>query len=115
MDEHVAALYQTELLRREPSILVWSIGTPGAPPKGTLDPDILIWCEEKGFILVTNNRSSLPVHLTDHLEQGRHVPGIFVLNRKMGIGKTLEELHFVWGAGDPAEYVDRISYLPVSR
>ena len=76
----------------------WRVGLPGAPPLGTLDPDILTWCEAKGFILVTNNRRSLAVHLTDHLAQSRHVPGIFVMNSKMSIGDTLEELPMIWGA-----------------
>jgi hypothetical protein len=32
---------------------------------------------------VTNNRKSKPRHLADHLAGGRHVPGIFVLARRL--------------------------------
>lgn len=96
-------------------MVVWRVGLPGAPPLGTLDPDILTWCEAKSFILVTNNRKSLPVHLTDHLAQGRHVLGIFVMNPRMSIGETLEELRLIWGAGDPTEYADLITHLPATR
>jgi predicted PolB exonuclease-like 3'-5' exonuclease len=28
---------------------VWAIGDPNTPPKGTLDPDILLWCERYDF------------------------------------------------------------------
>ncbi len=62
----------------------------GVPPRGTLDPEILVWCEQNGTILVTNNRASMPVHLHDHLAEGRHIPGIFILNSKMGIRQTDE-------------------------
>ena len=55
------------------------VGEPGElniPPLGS---DILNWCELNGFIVVTNNRNSMPVHLAEHLAQNRYIPGIFVL------------------------------------
>jgi Domain of unknown function (DUF5615) len=60
MDENLAPIYQIQLRRKEPDLVVWAIGDPNTPPKGTLDPDILIWCEKYDFILVTNNRSLCP-------------------------------------------------------
>jgi hypothetical protein len=54
----------------------------GCPDYGTLDPDILIWCEENEFILVTNNRKSMPVHLQDHLAENRRATGYFCFKRK---------------------------------
>lgn len=89
LDEHVDPIYRTELLKREPTMTIWRIGILAAPPKGTLDPDILRWCEENNFILVTNNRKSMPRHLSDHLADGRHIAGIFELNPAMSIGETL--------------------------
>jgi hypothetical protein len=59
LDEHVEPTYRTQLLRAAPDLEVWLIGDPGAPPRGTLDPDILIWCEENSFTLITNNRTSI--------------------------------------------------------
>ena len=79
MDENVTPIYATQLRRKR----------PGTPPKSTLDPDILIWCEDNGFILVTNNRKSMPVHLADNMAESRHIPGIFVLNSDLSIGKIL--------------------------
>jgi hypothetical protein len=114
LDENVDPLYRQELLRREPSLVVWRVGDISAPPDSTLDPDILTWCEQHAFILVTNNRKSMPSHLQNHLAQGRHVPGILVLNSKMSVGETIEELVLIWGASDEKEYHDRISFLPVS-
>lgn len=62
LDEHIPLLYRTQLVRRVPELTVRIIGDPDAPPRGTLDPDILIWCEIHNFILVTNNRKSMPKH-----------------------------------------------------
>lgn len=114
LDENVDPLYRQELLRREPAMVVWRVGDISAPPDSTLDPDILIWCEQQSFILVTNNRKSMPLHLQDHLAQGRKIPGILVMNPKMSVGETLEELLLIWGASEGEEYYDRISFLPVS-
>ncbi len=114
LDENLAALYRTEFGKREPTMIVWKIGDPGVPPKGTSDPKILCWCEEQGFVLVTNNRKSMPDHLSEHLATGRHIPGIIELNPKMGIGETIEELALIWEASDPNEYQDTILYLPLT-
>jgi hypothetical protein len=113
LDENVDPLFRTELLKREPEIVVWKVGDPYAPHKGTLDPEILCWCEEHSFILLTNNRKSMPNHLRDHLSNGRHIPGIFELNSNLTINETIEELLLIWEASDLAEYRDIIIYLPL--
>ncbi len=114
LDENVDVLYHTQLLKREPTIVAGRVGTPGAPPKGSPDAAILSWCEENSFILLTNNRRSMPVHLQDRLAQGRHVPGILVINTGMSIGETIEELLLIWGASQENEYRDRIWFMPLS-
>lgn len=114
LDENVDPLFRVQLLKHEPDMVVWRIGDPTTPPPGTIDPDILRWCEMTGFILVTNNRKSMPEHLRDHLAVGRHMPGIFELNPNLSIGETIEELILVWGASEAEEYRDKVIYLPLS-
>ena len=113
LDEHVGVPLEKALKRHSPDIVVWRIGEPGTPPIGTLDPDILIWCERRGFALVTNNRSTMPVHLSERIAAGRYVPPIFILNPKMSIGETAEELYLLWATAEPEEYADRLNYLPI--
>lgn len=113
LDENVHPLYRTELLKRERTLVVWRVGMVGVPPRGTLDPDILNWCEKHTFILVTNNRASMPPHLKDHLTQGRHIPGILIMNDKMSVSETIEELLLIWAASAENEYTDKMVYLPL--
>lgn len=113
LDEHIPPLYRTQLVRQEPELVVRLIGDPDAPPKGTLDPDILLWCEVKNFILVTNNRKSMPKHLAEHLAQDRHIPGIFVMDLARNIGEVITELIVIAKASYDDEYQDRIEYLPI--
>jgi hypothetical protein len=65
-------------------------------------------------VLVTNNRTSMPPHLTDHVAQGRHVPGIFIMNPNMSIGDTIEELILIVATSEVDEYQDSIRYLPIT-
>lgn len=113
LDEHVDPLYRRELLRGAPQLIVWRIGDVSAPPAGTLDPEILEWCESNSFILVTNNRRSMPIHLRDHLSRGGHVPGILELNPDSSIGATVDELILLYAASQIEEYRDLIVYLPL--
>lgn len=114
LDEHVDPALRTQLIRHEPDLVVWMLGDPGAPKRGTPDPEILLWCEANGFLLVTANRKSMPVHLRAHLSAGHHVPGILVLNPGMTIGATLDELLLIWGASEAEEYRDLLLYLPLT-
>ena len=112
IDENVNPIYAQQL-RRQPDIVVQVVGEPATPPKGTLDPEILIWCETYDSVLVTNNRSSMPVHLADHIAKNRHVPGILILNPDMSVGETLDELILIAEYSFENEYQDRIVFLPI--
>ena len=114
LDENVDPMYRAQLLRRQPDLVVWAVGDPGAPPVGSPDADILSWCEDHGFILITSNRKSMPGHLADHLTSGRHVPGIFTLNPDMSVGQTIDELLLIAAISDDFEYQDYIVYLPMT-
>lgn len=114
LDENVERALATALQRRLPEAAVWMAGDPGAPPRGTLDPDVLLWCEANAFCLLTNNRSTMPGHLRDHLAAGRHVPGIFVLSPAMSLGAIVNELELLWAASEVEEYRDLLLYLPLT-
>ena len=112
-DENATPEFRDQLLARAPDMRVFVIGDGIAPPKSTPDRDILLWIEANDCILATYNYSSMPVHLSGHLAQGHHVPGIVQLNPDMSMGGILEDLLLMWGAGLPDEFMDRISYLPL--
>ena len=64
LDENVSLNVQTQLKRLGNEIVVLAVGDPDAPSKGTQDPEILLWLEANDFILVTENRRTMPDHLT---------------------------------------------------
>ncbi len=113
LDEHVNRAIQRQLRRLDLRLEVLSIGELGAPPTGTSDPDILIWLEQNGYILVTENRSTIPVHLFEHFAAGRHIPGIFWIRSDIGLGRVIEELYLIWLASTAEEYQDRTLFIPL--
>ncbi len=112
LDEHVNPAIQRQLRRLDPEIEVLLIGNPAAPPKGTLDPDLLIWLEDNDYILVTENRSTIPVHLADHFAREQHIPGIFWIRPNVAIGAIIEELYLIWLVSTAEEYQNRTLFIP---
>ena len=113
LDENMPPVYRDQLLNHQPDLIVWMVGDPGVPPKGTQDPEILLWCESNNFVLVTNNRRSMPVHLAEHIAQGHYVPGILVLRFKADMGRVIDELITIAGASFENEYQNRLEYIPL--
>jgi hypothetical protein len=110
-DENLPPALAWHLLHLEPAIAVLAVGSPGAPAKGTPDNEILRWIEERNYLLVTNNRTSMPGQLQSHLATGHHIPGILITPYPLNIGWVVEALLLVWGAGLPGEFRDQITYL----
>ncbi len=114
LDENIDRAVRVQLLRLEPEMDVLAVGDPGAPPLSATDPDILLWIEEAGRVLVTGNRRTMPGHVRNHLQAGHHIPGIFVATARLSLGEVIEELHLIWGASEAEEYQDLMLYLPLS-
>ena len=106
LDENLPPRLQQAVKRRAAEMVVRRVGAPDAPPFQADDPSILSWCDEHYFILVTNNRRSMPVHLRAHLDAGQHVPGILVALDTLPLRQIVDELVLIWGASEMEEYRD---------
>ena len=114
LDEHIDHVVRRELLRRQPEIDVKVIGEANAPARSAPDPELLIWCEENTYILVTNNRKTMPRHLKDHFSAGHQIPGILVLRPSITLGQLIGELLAIWRADQPERFHNLLIYLPLS-
>lgn len=113
LDEHVNRAIQRQLRRLEPQIEVLAVGDPDAPSKGMPDSELLIWLEANRYILVTENRSTIPVHLAEHFAAGRHSPGVLWIRPNTPLGRITEELYLIWAASTAEEYQDRALFIPL--
>ncbi len=116
LDENVPAALgkaiQNHNVAAVDSVDVVSVGYRQDLPLGIDDPDLLLWAEREGRILVTRDEHSIPYHLAAHLAAGHHSPGIFMIRRRSAIPQLLFMLVLAAYAGDPSHYKDRIEYIP---
>jgi hypothetical protein len=113
LDENLDPHLKAAVLRWDPTIDIIRVGDPGAPELSTLDPEILVYLETAQHILVTANRKSMPLHITDHLTAGRHHWGVFLVRKGTSIGRLAEELYLVWAASTSEEWIDQERRIPL--
>ena len=113
IDENTSPALADQLRRHKPTLEVISVGDDTAPPKGTLDPEILLWIENNNYTLITRNRKSMPDHLKDHLSMGHHIQGLLTLRPKASMGEIIEYLLLIWELVDINEYKDQIVHIPL--
>ena len=88
------------------------VGDPADLPCGSLDPDVLTWAERDGRILLTLDRQTIATHVAAHLRSGGHSPGVLLLRGGPAVSQVVAFLVLAAHAGDPADYRDRIEYIP---
>lgn len=100
------------LVRLEPAMETFSVGDELSPPKGTLDPDLLLHAEEYKRILVTLDKRTMVGHVVEHMAQGHHTWGVFILKPGYPWLRYANDLLLIWSASEPEEWRDRIIWLP---
>ncbi len=92
---------------------VTRVGEPDAPPSGTPDPDLLVWCEANQRVLVSNDRNTMPIHFAAHLAASLHSPGVFLIRFGTTLGTVIAELELLSTAGVPDDFRDQVVYIPL--
>ena len=87
------------------------VGDPIDLPAGSKDPDMLIWAETNGRILISFDKRSLPGHLRRHLSAGRNSPGIIILKSRT-IPAAVNDLATIAYASQATEWLDMIRFFP---
>ena len=112
LDENLSPRIKAAVHRHNAVIDILRVGDETAPSLATSDPDILVYLESAQRLLVSDNRSTIPVHLIEHMAAGRHHWGIVWLRDTQNIGQIAESLHFIWSASEAEEWIDRTDWLP---
>lgn len=87
------------------------VGDPVDLALGTGDSVILSWAEHERRILVSHDRSTLPMHLADHISAGRSSPGIF-LTRAAPLAHIVEFMVAAAYASEAFEWENRVTFVP---
>jgi hypothetical protein len=115
IDEHLRGLHRAilrhNLLGGMPVDAV-CVGDFPDLPFGSLDATILEWADAAGRILVTLDRDTIPRHLNEHLQQGKHSPGVLILNGDRAWSEMVEYLVLVAHAGRSDEFENAARFGP---
>lgn len=83
------------------------------PSFGSLDPEILTFCELQQRMLVSLDRASMPVHIAAHHSAGGHTSGVLLITRHCSLRQVLDDLLLIWTATGAEEWRDAVYYLPL--
>ena len=81
--------------------------------EGAIDPAVLAWAAKDDRIVVTHDRATLPNFAYQRVLAGEAMPGVFVINDRLPVGRAIEELVLVSTCSEPSEWVSRVLYLPL--
>jgi hypothetical protein len=79
---------------------------------GLPDPAVLALAAREGRLLVSRDRRTMPRHFADFISNN-HSPGIFLLRRKVALGRAIEELILIWETSESDEWFNKITYIPL--
>jgi hypothetical protein len=79
---------------------------------GLEDPEVLQVAAESGWILVSQDRRTMPAHFARY-SLGSQSSGLILLREAIPISTAIEELVLVWGASEAEEWIGRIAWIPL--
>ena len=91
---------------------VTRVGDPPDLPRGTKDPELLLWAERNGRVIVSRDLSTMPSFLAAHLQLGRHSPGVLALRRGYTIPDLVDGLILAAYGYEPWELQDQVTFIP---
>lgn len=117
LDEHLRGGGLWQAVRRHNLLGIYLIemtrvGDPPDLPLGSTDPDILLWAAKEARILVSKDRTTMPGLLAQHLQSGRHSPGVLVIRPRSSIPAVLDFLKAAAHASKPEDWENQVRYIP---
>jgi hypothetical protein len=116
LDEHLRGKLQRAIAQHNACgvdvVDAISVGDPADLPLGSSDPDILIWAEREGRLLLTRDVRTMLVQFAHHLQAGHRSPGLLVLKAGFSLPAVVAALALIAYAGNPADYIDQIDFIP---
>lgn len=76
------------------------------------DPDLLRWGAERGRILLTHDKKTIPQFVKDLIAGGLELPGVILVIKSVSIGRLIDDLELTIRCGKPEDFRNDVFYLP---
>ena len=79
---------------------------------GVKDSDVLLYAARERRIVVSHDRSSMPDHFFSFI-RSHQSPGLIIVSQRFPISAAANDLVLMWAASKPAEWENKVVFLPV--
>jgi hypothetical protein len=98
--------------RRVHPLEIARVGEDADLPLSMGDPDLLLWAEQHGFVMISNDARTTPGHFAAHIDADHHSPGVFLIPLPAYVPEILEALFYYADASDDDVWRDQILIIP---
>lgn len=77
------------------------------------DPALLEWAAHEDRIILTHDVQTLVGYAYARVQQGLPMPGVFLIPESLDVGIALAELELAIGAGNPQDFRDQVTFIPM--
>jgi hypothetical protein len=79
---------------------------------GTSDPSLLAWAGERGRIVLTHDRQTIPGYAYDRNRSHESMPGVIVVFDTMLVGEAIEALTMYLECSEPGKFENLVVFIP---
>ena len=79
---------------------------------GASDPDLLGWAAERGRIVLTHDRQTMPRFAQVRIRAGEPMPGLIIVSDTMPVGEAIDVLFVCIECGTPQDFENLVFFLP---
>lgn len=76
------------------------------------DDILLQWLADQGRILLTHDVRTMTGFVFDRVNNGKPVPGVFVVHQNTPIGAAIDALEVAIVVGTPEDFANQVWFIP---
>ncbi len=82
---------------------------------GIDDPGLLSWANKESRILLTHDRTTMPLYAAERFRNGLNVAGVFIVDDRASLGHLIDELALVIQCSEQSEWQEKVVYFPLPQ
>ncbi len=110
-DENFNENVRAALIRAFPRLEIQRVQDVGLITKS--DPEILEWCGQFGFILVSHDVRTMSRFALERVAHDLPMPGVFLISSRASLREAIAALEMVVECSDSDEWRDLVTMLPL--
>jgi predicted nuclease of predicted toxin-antitoxin system len=110
-DENLDNRIISGLRRRLPALEI--VRAQDTHLRGQADEELLRWCADHNYVLVTHDVNTIPAAAANLIEAGTPSPGIILVPLACPLANAIEDLLLIGEVSEPEEWREMMRYLPL--